>query len=284
MFEGKSIVDAARQIAAISLATVIIAIGPLYAAHAAQSKGGKATASEEGATSPAVAEFIALLGDPKVQKWLEEQHAAEVSHKPAPDAETSSVSDYFDSRVRATREHITALGSALPDLPNQFERGVGLLQAEIPRRGTVLFLVLVFAGLGLGVEWLFRKATQKTRQRLDGFPMETVNDRLRLVAARFAFAFGVVAAFAIGRRPSPSAVSAPSWRSIGRRSLARWYSAISSPCSSPVSRWSSAIFCSPPMPSASASFQRIRWPLGSGADGSPCSSAGLLSAMSLSAS
>ena len=198
MFEGKSIVDAARQIAAISLATVIIAIGPLYAAHAAQSKGGKATASEEGATSPAVAEFIALLGDPKVQKWLEEQHAAEVSHKPAPDAETSSVSDYFDSRVRATREHITALGSALPDLPNQFERGVGLLQAEIPRRGTVLFLVLVFAGLGLGVEWLFRKATQKTRQRLDGFPMETVNDRLRLVAARFAFAFGVVAAFAIG--------------------------------------------------------------------------------------
>src|SRR5271157_2452781 len=198
MFEGKSIVDAARQIAAISLATVIIAIGPLYAAHAAQSKGGKATASEEGATSPAVAEFIALLGDPKVQKWLEEQHAAEVSHKPAPDAETSSVSDYFDSRVRATREHITALGSALPDLPNQFERGVGLLQAEIPRRRTVLFLVLVFAGLGLGVEWLFRKATQKTRQRLDGFPMETVNDRLRLVAARFAFAFGVVAAFAIG--------------------------------------------------------------------------------------
>src|SRR5271169_2806849 len=198
MFEGKSIVDAARQIAAISLATVIIAIGPLYAAHAAQSKGGKATASDEGATSPAVAEFIALLGDPKVQKWLEEQHAAEVSHKPAPDAETSSVSDYFDSRVRATREHITALGSALPDLPNQFERGVGLLQAEIPRRGTVLFLVLVFAGLGLGVEWLFRKATQKTRQRLDGFPMETVNDRLRLVAARFAFAFGVVAAFAIG--------------------------------------------------------------------------------------
>src|SRR5271166_6218819 len=197
MFEGKSIVDAARQIAAISLATVIIAIGPLYAAHAAQSKGGKAT-SEEGATSPAVAEFIALLGDPKVQKWLEEQHAAEVSHKPAPDAETSSVSDYFDSRVRATREHITALGSALPDLPNQCERGVGLLQAEIPRRGTVLFLVLVFAGLGLGVEWLFRKATQKTRQRLDGFPMETVNDRLRLVAARFAFAFGVVVAFAIG--------------------------------------------------------------------------------------
>jgi len=47
-------------------------------------------------------------------------------------------------------------------------------------------------------EWLFRKTTQKTRQRLDGLPMERVNDRLRLVTARFAFAFGIVAAFAIG--------------------------------------------------------------------------------------
>jgi small-conductance mechanosensitive channel len=59
-------------------------------------------------------------------------------------------------------------------------------------------LVLGFAGLGFVVEWLFRKTTQKTRQRLDGLPMETVNDRLRLVAARFAFAFGTVAAFAVG--------------------------------------------------------------------------------------
>ena len=64
MFEGKPIIGAARQVAAICLATVIIAVGPLYAAHAAQSKGGKAAASEEGATSPAVAEFIALLADP----------------------------------------------------------------------------------------------------------------------------------------------------------------------------------------------------------------------------
>ena len=65
---------------------------------------------------------------------------------------------------------------------------------------------------------------------------------------------------------------------LGRRCFARWCSAISSPCSSPVSRWSSAIFCSPPTPSASASFRRVRWPHGSGVDGSPRSSAGLPSA------
>src|SRR5271166_1391957 len=196
MFEGKSIVDAARQIAAISLATVIIAIGPLYAAHAAQSKGGKATASEEGATSPQVAEFIALLGDPKVQKWLEEQHAAKASKEPAPKEET--ISEYVDARISATRDHFVALGSALPDLPNDFERAYGLVRADIPRRGTVVVLVLVFAALGFGVEWLFRKATQKTRERLVGLPMETVRDRLLLVAARFAFSVVAVVAFALG--------------------------------------------------------------------------------------
>jgi len=59
-------------------------------------------------------------------------------------------------------------------------------------------LVLFFAALGYGVEWLFRKATQKTRQRLISLPMETVRDRLLLVAARFAFSFVAVAAFALG--------------------------------------------------------------------------------------
>jgi hypothetical protein len=104
----------------------------------------------------------------------------------------------MDARLGAIREHIVALAAAVPDLPNQFERAVGRLQAEIPRRGTVVVLVLVFAGLGLGVEWLYRKTTQKRRRRVDGLPMETVNDRLRLVAVHFAFAFGGVAAFAIG--------------------------------------------------------------------------------------
>jgi moderate conductance mechanosensitive channel len=61
-----------------------------------------------------------------------------------------------------------------------------------------VLLVLLFAGFGYGVEWLFRKATQKVRQRLDDLPMEPVNGRLRLVAARLAFAFGVVVAFALG--------------------------------------------------------------------------------------
>jgi hypothetical protein len=73
-------------------------------------------------------------------------------------------SEYTDSRVGATREHIGNLAATVPDLPNQFEQAVSLLRAEIPTRGTVLVLVLAFAALGYGVEWLFRKATQKTQE------------------------------------------------------------------------------------------------------------------------
>jgi moderate conductance mechanosensitive channel len=189
---------AALRAAAIVLAAIIfstVSASRIFAAEMHEAS----SASETGATSPKIAELIALLADPKVRNWLQKQSAAEASHnnKP-PDAETNSVSHYFDTRVRAIREHIAALAATIPDLPNQFERAVGLLQAEIPTRGTVLLLVVVFAALGFGVEWLFRRATWKIRQRLDGLPMETVQDRLRLVAARFAFAFGVVVAFAIG--------------------------------------------------------------------------------------
>jgi small-conductance mechanosensitive channel len=200
MSEGRTIKDAGVRAAAILLAAIIFSTVPTSGIFAAthQGSGGSSSASEDGARPPQIAELMALLADPKVRDWLEKESAAAASQKPAPEAETVSVSHYFDTRIGAIREHITALAAALPDLPNQFERAVGLLQGDVPRRGTVLLLVLVFAALGFGVEWLFRKTMQKTRQRLDGLSMETVHDRLRLVAGRFTLALGVVVAFALG--------------------------------------------------------------------------------------
>jgi small-conductance mechanosensitive channel len=190
-----ALVQALRTcVAAIFLSAALLS-GAAAATH--KGAGGASSASGEEATAPEIAEFTALLANPKVQKWLlEQQHAAEAAEKPKPHEET--VSEYIDSRIGATREHVGALAAALPGLPNEFEQAVGLIRAEIPTRGTVPVLVLAFVALGYGVEWLFRKATQKTRQYLAELPMEAVNDRLRLVAARLAFAFGVVVAFAIG--------------------------------------------------------------------------------------
>ena len=197
MSERKTIKGAALRAVAILLAAIVFSTVPTSGIFAATHKGSGGSSSASGeATPPEIAEFMALLANPKIQKWLVEQHPAEASQKPKPKEET--VSHYIRSRVAAIREHLIALGVALPELPNQFEQAVGLLQAEIPTRGTVLLLVVVFAAFGFGVEWLFRKATQKTRHRLDGLPMETVDARLRLVAARLAFAFGAVVAFALG--------------------------------------------------------------------------------------
>jgi hypothetical protein len=121
MSEGKRINGTALRAAAILLTAFVFSTVSTSGIFAATHKGsgGSSSASEDEAASPQVAEFIALLGDPKVQKWLEEQqHAAKASQKPAPHEET--VSEYIDSRVGATREHIGALAAALPDLPSQF--------------------------------------------------------------------------------------------------------------------------------------------------------------------
>jgi len=196
MFERTRITGAGGLAAGILFGAIMSLMGvpssSAFAASAAPATGAEA------ATSPKIHEFVTLLADPGIQKWLKEQDEKKSAAEHVQNAGDESVSHYFVARLRAVREHVAALAAALPDLPNQFERGVGRLQAEIPRRGTVVLLVLLFAGLGYGVEWLFRKATQRVRQRLDDLPVETVNGRLRLVAARFAFAFGVIVAFALG--------------------------------------------------------------------------------------
>jgi moderate conductance mechanosensitive channel len=187
--------------AAVFLAAVILATAPSSGALAAASKAGKPALSEKSEATPEkIQELMVLLADPKVRDWLEQESKAEVAQENKSDEETNSISHEFDSHVAAVREHIVALGAALPDLPNQFEHAATLVSADLGDRGRlkVLWHLALFVALGFGVEWLFRKATEKVRRHLDAHPLETVNDRLRVVATRFAFAVGVVAAFALG--------------------------------------------------------------------------------------
>jgi moderate conductance mechanosensitive channel len=188
------------RVLAASLAAIILATMLPCGAFAATQKGA-APASEAGATTPSkIHELLTLLADPKVQEWLAKQSEAKSAAGATQETVTNSVSHYFDYRVGAIREHIVALTAAIPDLPNQSGRAVGLVSADLGDRGriNVLLLLAVFVGLGFGVEWLFRKATERVRQHLDEHPLETVNHRLRVIATRFAFAAGLVAAFALG--------------------------------------------------------------------------------------
>jgi small-conductance mechanosensitive channel len=187
------------RVVGICLAAAILATMASSGGFAAAQKATKPAQSED-ATPQKIQELMTLLADPKVRDWLEQESKAEAAQEKASDPEASSVSHYFDTRVAAVREHIVALGTAIPELPNQIERAYGRVSADLGDHGRLkaLSLVAVFVALGFGVEWLFRKATGQIRGRLDGLPLATVNDRLRIVALRFAFAVGLVAAFALG--------------------------------------------------------------------------------------
>ena len=187
-----------QHVAAVLFAATIFATAPVSAAWAATAKAGKPATTSQEATPKQIQELMTLLADPKVRNWLEQQSKAEAAAERA--ATEESVSQALDSRLAAMREHIAGLAGTVPDLPNQFERGHDLVTADLGEHGRTkaLLLLAVFVGLGAGVEWLFRKATQRARAHLDTLPSETVRERLHVVALRFAFAIGLVVAFALG--------------------------------------------------------------------------------------
>ena len=201
MREGNSIIGGARRAASIWLAAFFgFSMTLACAALAARQPETPAPPVAAEATAPKIRELLALLADPGVQVWLNRQNETKSAAASRQDIAEASVSQALDTRLAAIREHIVALASTVPDLPNQFWRGHARVTADLGENGRVkaLLLFAVFVGLGASAEWLFRKATQKIRRHLDTLPSETVKDRLHLVALRFTFAVGLVAAFALG--------------------------------------------------------------------------------------
>src|SRR5215831_12539655 len=201
MYPYKPIGHSIRRVVAICFVVACVAIGLSIGASAATPQAGKpASSAKSEATPEKIQELMTLLADPKVRDWLEQESKAEAARERESGGEADSISHEFDSHIAAVREHFVALGAALPDLPNQFAHAAALVSADLGDRGRakILLHLALFVALGFGVEWLFRKATERVRRHLDEHPLETVHDRLRVVATRFAFAVGVVAAFALG--------------------------------------------------------------------------------------
>jgi moderate conductance mechanosensitive channel len=182
------------------VAAIILSVAVVSGAAAAAPAANRSPSAGVEANPPQIQQLLTLLADPKVQTWLKQQNEAKAATASQQDIGEESVSRALDSRLAAIREHIVALTRAVPDLPNQFERGRALVTADLGENGRVkaLLLLAIFVGLGTVVEWLFRKATQRVRGHLDALPSETVRARLHLVALRFALAVGLVAAFALG--------------------------------------------------------------------------------------
>src|SRR5208282_1895510 len=186
----------AGRIAAIYLTAIMLAAASMSGAFAAQdAAANSAPASGDGALPPKANELLTLLA----KEWLDKQGVAK-SAAPSAAQTGNSFEDYVNSAAGTTHDQIVALASAIPDLPNEFERAAARVTAVDPDagKGQVLLNLGIFGAFGFGAQWLFRKMTGRVRRRLDGLPMETVKDRLRLIAARFALAFGVIAAFILG--------------------------------------------------------------------------------------
>src|SRR5690348_1227474 len=125
MREGNSIIHGAWRAALIWLAvffgfSTILACATL----AAQQAAGTPVLSVAGeATAPKIHELLTLLADPGVQTWLKQQNETKPAAASQHDLAEESISQTLDTRIAAIREHIIALVSTVPDLPNQFWQG-----------------------------------------------------------------------------------------------------------------------------------------------------------------
>ena len=142
-----------------------------------------------------------LLRDPAVQEWLQAQAQRPAGTPPTSTAgEAATVHQMMAGRVDAMRAFLRELTAAVPTLPDELGHAWTTFALERQERGAprVVALLVVFAALGFGLEWLFWWATTGFRTRMIATALETSRGRVRAVGLRAAYGLGVLLAFAIG--------------------------------------------------------------------------------------
>jgi moderate conductance mechanosensitive channel len=152
-----------------------------------------ATASE---TPIKVEMLLELLDDPEVRSWLETRQ----TQFAIPQPETASIGEVLSGRLNAVRLHLVEVIGGAPRLPGEIARAVNRLHAVSTGYGLapVILLSLAFIGLGLVVEWLFRRAAAPVRIFSDRISVSDPVSRARLLGARLLIGLGGVVAFAVG--------------------------------------------------------------------------------------
>ena len=211
----------AGRIAAICLTAIMLAAASMSGAFAAQdAAANSAPASGNAALPPKANELLTLLA----KEWLNKQGVAN-SAAPSAAADRQFVPGLRKFRLPA-RSTIRSLRSPAPsricptsssEPPPASPRStltsgeasvfldLGIFgdryyvaTRRVAAEAQAFLNLAVFGAFSFGALWLFRKMTGRVRRRLDGLPMETVKDRLRVIAARFALALGEIAAFVLG--------------------------------------------------------------------------------------
>jgi moderate conductance mechanosensitive channel len=155
-------------------------------------------------TEPSPQELRALaelLRDPAIQTWLQAQ--AEGAPAAAPQVaanEGATAHQMMAGRIDAMRAFLRDLAAAVPMLPDELGRAWTIFATERQTHGgpRLIVLLVVFAALGFGLEWLFWWSTTGFRERLIASGLDTVRERVRAIGMRAAYGLGVLLAFAIG--------------------------------------------------------------------------------------
>ena len=196
-------IGALQRVAAALFAAIIFATAPLSAALAATPKAGTPAASAKSEATPEkIQELMTLLADPKVRDWLEQESKAKAAQARESDGEDISIShasrrpSRCDPRAHRGARRRTSR-SAEPIRARLCPRHAQTsVNTEGPRPCCISPSL---SALGFGVEWLFRKATQRDPRAPRHAPVgDGEGPPAGASPLRFAFAVGLVAAFALG--------------------------------------------------------------------------------------
>ncbi|WP_026872287.1 mechanosensitive ion channel family protein [Inquilinus limosus] len=173
---------------------LLIAVLVLLGATASAQQAPPAPADQ--APPASVQQLLDLLRNPEVQAWLAQRQAqAPAAAAPAP-AEQDAI-DEMRAQTRGKLQWYAATARDLPGILAAVGARIGEALAELGLIGLVL-AVGGFAGIGILVEWLFRRLTASIRHRLIHAPGAGIGEHLAVFAARLVFAVGNVVAFAVG--------------------------------------------------------------------------------------
>ncbi|MFL5335525.1 MAG: mechanosensitive ion channel family protein [Geminicoccaceae bacterium] len=122
-------------------------------------------------TPDQVKSLLQLLSDPVVKGWIERESKGEAAAPPSAGSELTqeeaSVSAFVEGRLVAAHDHLARTIAAAPGVPGELAATAGRLRQEADNwfPGEMALLIVVFVGLGLLAEWLFRRASAGVRAR-----------------------------------------------------------------------------------------------------------------------
>ena len=172
-----------------------------------------AVAQESPTPAPAappaeVQQLVDLLRKPSVQEWLAKGAPAAMPQSVAvegaareeiKDAETNLARD-FRRWVAATRSHVAGIGVGAAQIPEVMGAVGQDLATEIRAKG--LWQILLFAAglllLGYGCQQAYWSGTRGWRKHVLAIPLDTVENRLKVVGQRLAYNILWLFSFAVG--------------------------------------------------------------------------------------